>query len=63
MYTFSIDDEIADIVKQAAKRENRTTRGQFKHLLINALIQQGLYPKNQPKGVSEPIKNGNQNEI
>lgn len=50
MYTFSVDDELAEIVKQAAQRENRSTRGQFRHLLLCALKQEQLYPINKPKG-------------
>lgn len=62
MYTFSVDDELSEIVKQAAKRENRTTRGQFKHLLLCALKHEGLYPKSQPKGDINLSKSGEQNE-
>lgn len=42
MYTCSYDDELADIVKAAAKRENRTYRGQFNHYLKLILQQEGL---------------------
>lgn len=42
MYTCAYDDELADIVKAAAIRENRTYRGQFKHYLKLALQQEGL---------------------
>ena len=42
MYTCSYDDELANIVKAAAKRENRTYRGQFNHYLKIALQQEGL---------------------
>lgn len=42
MYTCSYDDELADIVKAAAKRENRTYRGQFNHYLKLILQHEGL---------------------
>ena len=42
MYTCSYDDELADIVKAAAKRENRTYRGQFNHYLKLILQYEGL---------------------
>lgn len=42
MYTCAYDDELADIVKAAAKRENRTYRGQFVHYLKIVLQQEGL---------------------
>ncbi|WP_217488323.1 hypothetical protein, partial [Acinetobacter lactucae] len=42
MYTCSYDDELADIVKAAAKRENRTHRGQFHHYLKLILQHEGL---------------------
>ena len=50
MYTFSVEDSLAEIVKDAAERDNRTTRGQFRHFLITALKNEGLYPANQSKG-------------
>lgn len=50
MYTFSVEDSLAEIVKDAAERDNRTTRGQFRHFLITALKNEGLYPVNQSKG-------------
>lgn len=50
MYTFSVEDSLAEIVKEAADRDNRTTRGQFRHFLISALKNEGLYPANQSKG-------------
>ena len=56
MYTFSVDDELTAIVKQVAQRENRTIRGQFKHLLINAMKHEGLYPQNQSKSVVKSIR-------
>lgn len=49
MYTFTVEDEIADIIKSVAENENRTTRGQFRHFLITALKNEGLYPQNQSK--------------
>lgn len=55
MYTFTVEDEIADIVKQAAEDDNRTTRGQFRHFLISALKNEGLYPQNQSKCVVQTI--------
>lgn len=51
MYTFTVEDDLADIVKDAAKKENRTTRGQFRHYLISALKNEGLYPQNQLESV------------
>ncbi len=42
MYTCSYDDDLANIVKAAAKRENRTYRGQFNHYLKLILKQEGL---------------------
>lgn len=60
MYTFTVEDEIADIVKQAAEEDNRTTRGQFRHFLISALKNEGLYPQNQSKCV---IKTINEKEV
>lgn len=55
MYTFSVEDSLAEIVKEAADRDNRTTRGQFRHFLISALKNEGLYPANQSKGDIEVI--------
>lgn len=49
MYTFSVEDELATIVKITAEKENRTTRGQFRHFLIQALMNEGLYPENLSK--------------
>lgn len=62
MYTFSVDDELAEIVKQAAQNENRTTRGQFRHLLLCALKHEGLYPINQSKGDTNLSKMEEHNE-
>lgn len=56
MYTFSVDDELANIVKVAAEKENRTTRGQFRHFLIAALKHEGLYPQNQSESNIQSIK-------
>lgn len=58
MYTFTVEDEIADIIKSVAEDENRTTRGQFRHFLISALKNEGLYPQNQSKSDTKSIKNG-----
>jgi len=55
MYTFTVEDEIADIVKKAAADENRTTRGQFRHFLISALKNEGLYPQNQSRSGAKTI--------
>lgn len=58
VYTFTVEDEIADIIKSVAEDENRTTRGQFRHFLISALKNEGLYPQNQSKSDAKSIKNG-----
>lgn len=58
MYTFTVEDEIADIIKSVAEDENRTTRGQFRHFLISALKNEGLYPQNQSKSDTKSIKKG-----
>lgn len=55
MYTFTVEDEIADIIKSVAEDENRTTRGQFRHFLISALKNEGLYPQNQSKSDAKSI--------
>ena len=55
MYTFTVADEIADIIKSVAEDENRTTRGQFRHFLITALKNEGLYPQNQSKSDTKSI--------
>lgn len=49
MYTCSYDDELANIVKAAAKRENRTYRGQFNHYMKLILQQEGLLEKTDNK--------------
>lgn len=60
MYTFSVEDELANIVKVAAEKENRTTRGQFRHFLIIALKNEGLYyqkqSENNTKSITEEAK-------
>lgn len=56
MYTFSVEDDLADIIKCAAQQENRTTRGQFRHYLISALKNEGLYPSNQSKSDKSSTK-------
>lgn len=58
MYTFTVEDEIADIIKSVAEDENRTTRGQFRHFLISALKNEGLYPQNQSKSDTKSITDG-----
>jgi hypothetical protein len=58
MYTFTVEDEIADIIKSVAEDENRTTRGQFRHFLISALKNEGLYPQNQSKSDNQSITEG-----
>ncbi len=58
MYTFTVEDEIADIIKSVAEDENRTTRGQFRHFLITALKDAGLYPQNQSKSDTKSITKG-----
>lgn len=58
MYTFTVEDEIADIIKSVAEDENRTTRGQFRHFLISALKNEGLYPQNQSKSDTKSITKG-----
>lgn len=55
MYTFSVEDEIADIIKNMAQQENRTTRGQFRHLLITVLQNEGLYTQNQSNNRTKTI--------
>lgn len=55
MYTFSVEDEIADIIKDMAKQENRTTRGQFRHLLVTVLQNEGLYTQNQSNNRTKTI--------
>lgn len=55
MYTFSVEDELADIVKAAAEKENRTTRGQFRHFLISALKSEGLLYQKQSESNTKPI--------
>ena len=50
MYTCAYDDELAEIVKQAAKREYRTTRGQFVYYLEKALESEGLL---QPRDIKK----------
>lgn len=42
MYTCSYDDDLTNIVKQRAKIEHRSIRGQFIHYLKLALINEGL---------------------
>lgn len=58
MYTFTVEDEIANIIKSVAEDENRTTRGQFRHFLISALKNEGLYPQNQSKSDTKSITDG-----
>lgn len=55
MYTFTVEDELATIVKIIAQKENRTTRGQFRHFLILALMNEGLYPENLSKSKTQTI--------
>ncbi|WP_168396641.1 hypothetical protein [Acinetobacter indicus] len=55
MYTFSVEDELADIVKAAAEKENRTARGQFRHFLITALKNEGLYYQKQSESNTKSI--------
>ncbi|PKF33425.1 hypothetical protein CW311_11525 [Acinetobacter proteolyticus] len=57
MYTFTVEDELANIVKQVAENENRTTRGQFRHFLLIALKNEGFYPQNQSNRVIKTTQN------
>lgn len=47
MYTCIYDDDLADIVKSRAQKENRSTRKQFIHYLKLALESEGLLEENQ----------------
>lgn len=47
MYTCIYDDDLANIVKSRAQKENRSTRKQFIHYLKLALESEGLLEENQ----------------
>jgi len=42
MYTCAYDDDLAEIVKKAALREERSIKGQFTYYLKKALREEGL---------------------
>lgn len=42
MYTCAYDDELAEIVKKAAEREERSIKGQFTYYLKKVLREEGL---------------------
>lgn len=41
MIAVQIDDDVAGIVKQAAKEEHRTIKGQMRHYLVKVLKDEG----------------------
>lgn len=42
MYTCAYDDELTEIVKKAALRDERSIKGQFTYYLKKALREEGL---------------------
>jgi hypothetical protein len=42
MYTCAYDDELAEIVKKAAERDDRSIKGQFTYYLKKVLREEGL---------------------
>lgn len=42
MYTCAYDDDLAEIVKKAAMRDERSIKGQFTYYLKRALREEGL---------------------
>lgn len=42
MYTCAYDDELAEIVKKAAERDERSIKGQFTYYLKKVLREEGL---------------------
>lgn len=42
MYTCAYDDDLAEIVKKAAMRDERSIKGQFTYYLKRALREDGL---------------------
>ena len=43
MYTCAYDDELAEIVKKAAERDERSIKGQFTYYLKKVLREEGLW--------------------
>lgn len=44
MYTCSVDDDIANVVKQVACEQNRSIRRQFIHYIIIGMKSEGHWP-------------------
>ena len=42
MYTCAYDDDLAEIVKKAAERDERSIKGQFTYYLKKVLREEGL---------------------
>ena len=56
MYTCIYDDDLANIVKSSAKRENRSVRRQFIHYLKAALESEGLLEENQDNKKADTVR-------
>lgn len=49
MYTCAYDDDLAEIVKKAAIRDDRSIKGQFTYYLKRALREEGLLENSDNK--------------